>query len=363
MESQAFLAIGEEATRGTKEATTVGYIPIEDFSPPAPDFMPRKRTEHRGESTPLGPTTEIRMGQKWEGFSPKIPMFSEAGTVEGMIGTILKHFMGKASSVQNAATGQYAHIIYAVADMFGAANLGTKALTLNANLNHESVLKNYPYTGGRVKSLKFDQEVGQPLYLTPEFMGQKLDTITAGLSSPVFPAENLRLDYNNLNIKAGATVTRTGSAPDYTDLSSDGAAVTPDSMSLEISRGLEDRQILNGSDTVGKTGMGVIEGKLSMVFDFEDPAAGFSSIDDFELWLAGTSETNFLLTWDSGTQAGTGDNHSLIIDLPRANRLGGMPEINLDGDPKITLEYDFHYDLTTTLYALGMLLKNTATAV
>lgn len=360
---QNFIAIGEEAARGTKESSTVGYIPIRNFSLPKPDYMARKRDEYRGEQRQLGHTAELRMGEKWDGLSPEILMFSEAGTTKGMLGTLLKHFFGTVATAQNGATGQYAHMFYPIVDPFGASNLDVAALTANMNVMHDTVLKNYPYVGARVKKLSLKQDTGDHLIMTPELFGQTLAALEAGLSSPAWPAENLRFDYNNLTIRAGATVTRTGTAPDYTNITSNGAVVSPDSITLEFDRGYEDKMLLDGTTSPSRTKVGMFTGKLSMTIDFLNPASGFSSVDEFTAWLAASSTTNFLLTWDTGTAAGTGDNHSLIIDLPVCNRLGGMPDFPLDDDPTVTLEYDFHYDPTTTLYAAGVLLKNTAAAV
>ncbi len=361
MESKAFLAVGEEVTRGTKESTTVGHMPLMNFQLPKPDFMARKRGEFRGESALLGHTTEIRMGQKWDGLSLEMPAFSEGGTVARTFGMILKHFFGKSSSAQNGVTGQYAHMMYPVEDMFGAANLGTKALTLNMNVMEGNALKNYPYVGGRVKKLTFKQETGQPLLVTAECMGQKLEAVTAGLPDPAYPAENLRFDYDNLDIRTGA-VTRTGAAPNYTNLASSGAIIKPESITIEIERGMEDKLRLDGATTPSRTHIGVFTGKVTMVLDWEDPASGFSSVDEFAAWLAASSSINLILFWNTGTQAGTGDNHTLILDLPICNRLGGMPELSLEKDPMITLEYDLHYS-EITKYAMGVLLKNTASVL
>ncbi len=362
-ETKAFVAIGEEETRGTAEKTTVGFIPVNNFSLPKPDYMAKKREEFRGEDTALGHTTEIRMGEKWDGLSLEMPFFTEAGTVKGIVGTLLKHFFGKAVSAQNGVTGQYGHTFYAVADPFATANLGTKALTVSMNAMHGAVLKNHPYIGGRVKKIGFKQEPGGHMIFTAELMGQRMQTPEAGLASPVFAAENLRCDYNKLSARNGATVTRTGTAPNYTDITSTGALVKADSISLELERGMDDRQLLDGTNTVGKSKVGIITGKLSVGIDFEDPASGFNSKSEFLAWLAATSSTNFLLSWDTGTQAGTGNNHSLIIDMPICNRLGGMPDIKRDTDPTIALEYDFHFDATTTKYLAGILLKNTAVTI
>ena len=363
METKSYLAVGEESTRGTKESSTVGFIPLNDFVLPPPDYMERKRGEHRGEDTQLGETLAIRMGEKWEGLELAIPAFSEAGTTAGMIGTLFKHFFGSATSAQNSSTGQYAHMMYPVTDPWATANLGTKGLSFNMNLMEGAVQKNYPYIGGVVSKLTFTQEAGQPLVIGISAFGQKLDTVATGLSSPTYPAENLRLDFNNLTMRQGATVTRTGSAPDYTDITSDGTQVSPENITLEIEDSREGKMVLDGNSVPTKINKGIFTGKLTFTLDWEDPSSGFSSVDEFNLFLASVYTTNFLLTWDSGTAAGTGDNHSLIIDLPIANMIGGVPTIVRDGDPSVTFEYDLHFDSTTTQYLFGLLLKNTASAV
>ena len=362
-EYKNFVAIGEETSRGTKQVSTVGFIPVRNFAPPKPDYMTRKRDEHRGESTQLGHTTEFRMGEKWEGLTLEIPFFTEAGGVAGMMGTLLKHFFGGATSTQNGTTGQYSHMFYPKVDPFGPSNLGNKALTFNMNTMFENTLKNLPYVGGRPRKISFKQEMGDDLIMTVEAMGQKLLTPEAGLSSPTYAAENLRCSYNHMTVRHGGTVTRTGTAPNFTAITSNGNQIKPDSISLEFERGMEDKLRGDGTNTPSKTVVGRFTAKLSMVLDFEDPASGFSSADEFLAWLASSSSANILMTWDTGTQAGTGDNHSLIIDMPICNRQGGMPEPPLDGNPMITLEYDLHFDSATTQYALGILLKNTAATV
>src|SRR3990172_5222243 len=133
-ENKIYCAIGEEAARGTKEVTTVGFIPLLNSGIPKMEFDDKRRKEFRGEDTVKGDTIAIRMSRKWGG-SLEIPFFTEAGSSKGIIGTLLKHFFGKATWAKNGATGQYGHMFYPVADPFGIANLGDKALTLNLNIN------------------------------------------------------------------------------------------------------------------------------------------------------------------------------------------------------------------------------------
>jgi hypothetical protein len=358
-ENRLYMALGEEAERGTKESTTVGFIPL--FSPGIPkmEFDDKRRKEFRGDDAVKGDTAIERMSRKWS-TSIETPFFTEAGSTPGMVGTLLKHFFGSVTSAQNGSTGQYRHMFYPVADPFSATNLGSKALTVNLNVNEGAVMKNWPFVGGRVKSLSFDQQAGSQLKVSIDLMGQKKADSTVELGSPVFAAENLRCDYTNLNVHTGA-VTRTGTAPDFTDFSFGSATrVKPDKISLKIENGMEDALRLSGLDYPDRTRMGVFKATLSMTLDWEDPASGFSSVDEFNNWLAAANETNFFLHWDTGTQAGTGDNHSLYIDLPRMTRSGGSPDYSLEKDPMITLGYEALFDAATTKYLVGVLLKNAA---
>ena len=362
MNNQVYLAVGEETTRGTAESTTVGFIPLNSASMPKMEFDDKPRGEFRGEETVKGDTAVIRMSEKWSG-SLDTPIFTEAGTTKGIIGTLMKHFFGKVTSAQNGATGQYYHMMYPVPDPFAAANLGTKALTLNWNLNEGATVKNHAFRGGRVKSLSFNQEPGSQLKMTAEMMGQLKTASGTAISSPVFAAENLRCDYKDLTVYTG-TITRTGTAPDYTQFAFGSAtALKPDKISVKIDNGMEDVMRLSGVDYPDKTRMGKFKVTLELTIDWEAPGSGFDSISEFNTWLAGASSTNFFLYWNTGTQAGTGDNHGLYIDIPVANRMGGEPSYNLDKDPMVTLKYEGLYDATTTKYIVGMMLKNTATAI
>src|SRR3990167_2059511 len=361
MENKQYVAIGEEATRGTAEATTVGFVPVTAFALPTMEFDDKDRADFRGESTVLGETTKIRMSQKWSG-SLEIPFFTHGGTVAGMVGTLLKHFFGKSASGQNAATGQYYHMLYPVADPFATANLGTKGLTLNMNFNESATVKNHAFKGGRVKGLTFNQETGAHLMMTVDMMGQTKTASGTAIASPAFAGENLRCDYNNLTVYTG-TITRTGTGPDFTQFAF-GSAITlkPDNVSLTLENGMEDKLRLSGTDYPDKTNMGKYKATLEMTIDLEDPTSGFSSVDEWESWLAAVGTTNFFFLWDTGTQAGTGDNHGLYIDLPRMVRMGGEPSFDREKDSTITLKYEGQYSATAA-YLVGIMLKNTATAL
>lgn len=361
-ENKLYLAIGEEASRGTKESSTVGFIPLLNAGIPKMGFDEKPRKEFRGEDTVKGDTAVRRVGRKWSA-SLDMPFFTEAGSTKGMAGTVLKHFFGKTSSSQNGSTGQYNHMMYPVADPFSSLNLGTKAITLNFNINQGANVKNWPFAGGRIKSLSFDQEPGNPLKLSAEFFGQKRDAETSAIANPVFSAENLRCDYSNLKVYTG-TITRTGTAPNYAGFGfSSATQIKPDKISLKVENGMEDVMRLSGLDYPDKTRLGKYKVTMEMKLDWEDPSSGFSSVSEFNAWIASSSTAGFLLCWDTGVQAGTGDNHGLFIDLPAMRRVGGEPEYSLDKDPMITFKYEGLLDTQTTGYMIGVLLKNTAATI
>lgn len=361
-ENNLYAAIGEEATRGTKESTTVSFVPLNAPSIPAIENEDTHKAEFRGNDTAKGEHEYLRRSRKWSG-SVEMPLFTEAGTTASGVGTIFKHFFGHTASDQNGATSQYFHMLSGVADPFLTANLGTKALTYNLNINEGATMKNWPFVGGRVTTLNFGQAINESAIVTFDMVGQFRDTTTAELGSETFAAEGLRCDYNNLTVYTG-TITRTGTGPDYTDITFGSATqLKPDSISVSIENGMEDAIRLGGLDYPDKTRMGKFKVTIELTIDWEDPAAGFSSIDEHTAHNTALGETNFALIWDTGTQAGTGDNHSLILDIPRARRTGGDPEYSLDNDPMITLTYEGLYDHTTTKYIVGMLLKNTASAI
>lgn len=358
----AYFAMGEEATRNTGEVSTVGFLPAMDVKFPVPEYGDEQIQEVRGEDVSLGATSQKRWSQK-HASTLDMPFYTEAGVTAGMVGTLLKHFFGKATSAQNAATGQYYHMLYPIVNAFAAANLGTKALTYSTNLNLGATMKNWPWLGNRIKSITFKQTTEKALIVTIEKFGQTRGAVTAELGSATFPAENLRCDYTHLTLYTG-TITRVGSAPNFTDFTFGSAtAITPYEVTLKLTNPFVDRIILAGVDYPSQTNYeGEWTAELDIVLDWEDPAAGFSSVDDHELWIAGASTQNFFLYWDTGTQAGTGDNHSLYIDLPSLDRKGGQPEYSRD-DPKITLSYGTGLLNATTAYKIGMMLKNTAAAI
>lgn len=363
--NQVYVAIGEETTRGTAENSTVGFLPVTSGVEPTPNPDDRRRGEFRGEESSLGDISYRRMSRAWN-YELVFNAFSEAGSTKGIVGTILRHFFGFGSSAQNGATGQYYHMMYPVYNPLStdAGFLGAKALTVNHNSSQGDTVKNFPWAGGICQSLKFTQQPSELLSISIGMVGQALPTAEAEIGSPTFPAENLRFDYADLTCYTG-TITRTGTGPDYTNFTFGSAtSFIPTSYELTIENGKTDNIVLAGVDYPTVIKNGKFKVTLSMVIDYSDPAAGFNPVDQWANSLAGIAQTNFFFHYDTGTQAGTGDNHQLYIDLPVLNNMSKTPpERSLEEDPVITLNYEGDFDAATTAYIIGVMLKNTATAI
>ena len=358
-ERKHHVEIGEESSRGTAETSTVGYIPVTAPLLPAPEFTDENDRSFRGEQTVLGNRFARRLAQKL-GFTLETQLYTEAGTTAGIIGTLFKHFFGKATSAQNGSTGQYYHMFYPVPDPFATANLGDKALTVTSALSEETDYKSYIHLGNRVKAVSLDIEPGAMLKTSFEMLGQKLDTIADNAHTPVYPAENLLLKYSNCNVYTG-TITRTGTAPDFSDFAFGSATlIKPDKVTIKLDNGMEDKLRVAGVDYPDKTNMGLFTATIELAFNWQ--TSGFDSIAAFKSWLGGIDTTNFFLHFDTGTQAGTGDNHSLYLDLPQVRRTSGAPAWDYEKDPTVTLSFEAEYN-STTQYMIGLLLKNTATSV
>ncbi|MCK5235478.1 MAG: hypothetical protein KAR06_00720 [Deltaproteobacteria bacterium] len=364
MENVMYLDLGEEPVRGTAQKTTIGTIPLLTTNFPVFEPDDRPRGEVRGEESVLGDTLMIRHSAKWS-WDFEIPFFCEAGTTIGMIGTLMKHFFGKVTTAENASTGQFNHSLYGVANPFATANLGTKALTCNVNVTEGSVVKNWPFFGGRVTSLSLIQEAGEHLKLGVSMVGQGRDASTTAIASPVYPPENQRCDYNNLTLYSG-TITPVGTGPDYTGFTYGSAdTIKPESMTLKLENGMVDNLRCGGVLYPDKTRMGKFSSTLDVKIDLEAPGSGFDSVAEYNNWVDnGETEQSFNAYWNTGVVAGTaGDNYGLFADMPKMSRMGGDITRSLDDDPMVDLSYKGLYDASTALYMVMLLLRNEATAL
>lgn len=358
-----YIAFGEQTDLITPEKTTVGFLPVTSFVGVGVEFEDKEVIEFRGEETVLGPTNITRYGQKWT-LSPEMPFFVEAGGGEKNIpAMLLKHLAGHGVNAQNATTGQYDNSISPVSDPRAAANLGEKALTFNSNMSHGDTPRNHPHVGGLVKSIKLEQLFNEDLKFTVEQPGAFVEADEAEVGSPTYPAENLRLKYNMLKGYSGG-ITPVGTAPDYTDFTlTAGNQFKPRDLSITFACERDLVGELCGVDYPTKIEDGEHSVMLEFKIDFNNPASGFNSLDEFKAWLAGVDATaEFCFHWDTGVTAGTGDNYSKFVYLPEMYR--EKPDIEWDPKktPIITLKYKGKYNAASKAMWIA-LIKNTASAI
>lgn len=363
-----YVAMGEEDLRGTAEDTAVFFVPVMTGAKPVSEFQDDPTKDFRGAENRLGDQTITRKFESWN-TPPDIPLYSELAGPDGPAGIakILKHGLGKATTGAAKEISAYPHMIYPHIDPFDTGSIGSKALTYNDNMSEGATVINTPYVGGRVKALNFEQELPEQLKLSLEMFGQYKDVQGAEIGDEAYPLETLRFDYDDLEFYQGVPA-YTGDAPDYTEIDpSGGNLIKVDKLSIKITNGFEDVKRSSGLKYAEHTRVnGPFKVELEFTMDYEDPASGFSSVDDFNAWLTAASETAFTALWDTGTVVAGGattETHKLIIDMPRMQRMGGEIEFDLEKDPLITLKYEGLFDPTTTQYLVGILLQNSAETI
>ena len=102
---------------------------------------------------------------------------------------------------------------------------------------------------------------------------------------------------------------------------------------------------------------------VTMDIDRDDPGTGLSPVDEFNNFFDNpTNDQNIMLIWDTGTDAGGGNNHKLVLDLPKLRVVD--PEINHDREssPMQTLNYEGLRDATVE-YMVGCMLQNSAATI
>jgi len=356
-----YLAIEEETTRGTTPGSAHKFLPVTGGLEPKPKFEDVPRVEFRGQDTRLGNTTVSRKSSSW------------AQTVETLlypidiIGTLFKHALGFAGTRSVADTSAYKGIIYppAAAPYANGGNLAGKALSMVPNTDLDGTTVAQTYAGGRVKGFKIEcarpDEVKVTFDLTGTVVGAPGQTATAGASFPTIAP----FGSNNITCYAGAGITRTGTAPNYTDIVPGAmVAFNPDSVSLSFEGGIEDKAVLDGTSTPNKTETtGAVKATLEIKLDYSDPATGLSSHDQFILLCLAPNTIPFLFKFTSPTLAGAATAYyQYVIDLPAMLLEEENIERNSSGAiSKATMKFTSLLSATTA-YPIGIFTTDRATA-
>jgi len=334
-----FIAMVEHDARDTVTGSEVKhFIPI--MGALQPTFTPsdEPREEFRGQDSALGDLTVVRRESQWT-WSLELAAYP----IEG-VGILLKHVLGKAGTRAVYDTSAYKGIIYPDAMPFGESmELGDKALGFYVNTDEGGTTKSRLYFGARVKSVAFQFEGTDDVKLTFEVMGpgEYIDAEASETAGATFTDVSPFASKDTI-MYVGAGISRTGTAPGFTDIDPTGMdQFIPDSMTITITNGLDDKVVMNGVQGPSKTHRASkFKVEISSPMDYEDPASGFSSADEYKLIFAGTVESSLALVLDNGELAGAAENYSWTIDLPNLSLNPGTPTRTTDGtQPSVDLAY------------------------
>lgn len=348
-----YIAFNEEPTRGSAFGSNYRFLPI--IGDLSPDFEAddKPRVEFRGQDTGLGDITVIRRDVKW---SMKIKCYWYPGVETGLL---FKHLLGYQGTRSVVDTNAYKGILYPVLMPYGSGMpLSTYGLGIYANTDENGTTRSQYFGGGRVRDCKISckgtDDVILEFSLEGAWVGPPDQTAIGSVS---FPAAN-PFNSSDYRLYIGGTPVRTGTPPNYTDITI-GTAVQaiPDSLDITITNGLKDKIVGNGIPGPSKT---YRDGKFSAAvecpLDYEDPASGFSSADEFKTLFTGPRTNNLLITFDNGDLAGAATaKYTVTIDLPLV-MLKNPKKAERDSEgktPSIKLGYESLYG-TTQQYPMAM---------
>jgi hypothetical protein len=343
-----YLTLVEETTRGTTPAGPYLFLPVISDVMPEFDADDKPRVEFRGQDTGLGDVTVVRREVKW---SMKIKCYYYPGKE---VGLLFKHLFGNAGTRSVVDTSGYKGLLNPILMPYGTGmNLGDKAIAIIANTDEGGVTRAQTYGGGRITDCKITckgtDDVELEFSIQGAWIGAADQTAIGGVS---FPGAN---PFNSGEYKAyiGGTPVRTGTAPNYTDITI-GTAVQfiPDQLDITISNGLKDKVVGNGVPGPSRT---YREGKFKIdvncPIDYEDPASGFSSADEFKKLFTGPATNNLVIVWDNGDLAGAATVHyTALLDLPyMMQKNPKKAERNAEGKtPSLKMGFESLFSATTS---------------
>ena len=357
-----YLAVVEETTRGTDPTSGYIFLPVMNNIQPTVEYDDQPRKEFRGADTALGDSSLVRRSGRWS-------MSIECAYYPGIeTGLFFKHLLGKSQTRVNEDTSAYKGILYPLAEIYGTgAELGDKAIGLVPNMDEGGTTKGQYYGGGRVTAITITGEGTDDVKLTieiqgpAEYIGAVDQTATAGAS---FPAA-APFSTDDCLLYIGAGITRTGSAPDYTDLDPNTMdPYRPDSFTITLTSGNDDKVVMDGVLGPNKTFRSAqFSAAVATPIDYEDPSSGFSSADQFKTIFGGPQTTSLLIVMNNGELAGAASStYETVIDLSNLSFIPETPQRQSDGtQPTVNFAFNSLYS-DTTEYPVGILTTDKASA-
>jgi hypothetical protein len=357
-----YLAIVEETTRGTDPTSGYLFLPVMNNIQPTVTYTDEPRKEFRGGDTALGDSSVVRRSGQWS-MTIECAYYPGAET-----GLFFKHLLGKVVTRSVIDTTAYEGIVYPLANLYGTgAELADKSIGIIPNMDEGGTTKHHYCGGGRVKSIVVGMEGTDDVKLTievvgpAEYIGAVDQTATAGASFPTAAP----FSTDDVLMYIGAGITRTGVAPDFTALAPNTmAAFKPDSMTITITNGLDDKQVMDGVLGPNKTFRAAqFSVEVSAPIDYEDPSSGFSSADQYKLIFSGAQTTSMLITMNNGELAGAATStYDTKIDLANLLFNPDTPQRQSDGtQPTYNFNCSSLYDATAK-YPLAIFTVDKAAA-
>lgn len=358
--ARQYLAIVEEAARGTDPGSGYLFLPIKGKLQPSFAPTDEARKEFRGNDSALGDLTVYRKESQWT-FDLECAWYPG----DPAIGLLFKHLLGYADTRSTVDTSAKRGILYPVPNGYAAGG-GQEDMGIGIIPNTDEAGTTYSqyFGGGRVTKcvIKFEGTNDVSLVFTLQGPGEYIGAVdqTELDATPSFSTPSSPLVSSDLLCYVGGSPTRTGTPPDYTNIVPNTAAPwRPDSVEITITNGLNDKVVMNGvmgpSWTTRESQFMV---EVSAPTDYDDPASGFSSADEFKALFTGVRTNNLLFVCNSDTDAGATPGlapYGAVIDLPSVMVSAETPERNTDGKtPSVAFKFKSLYN-ATTLYPIGII--------
>jgi hypothetical protein len=354
-----YLAIVEEAARGTDPGSGYLFLPVKGKLQPSFNPTDEPRKEFRGADSALGDVTVVRRESQWTydlecSWYPGNPA----------IGLLFKHLFGFAGARNTVDTTAKRGILYPVPNGYaGGGDLEDLGIGIIPNTDEAGTTYSQYFGGGRVTkcAIKFEGTADVSLVFTLQGPGEYVGTPDQPEldSTPSFHAVAPLVSCDAL-CYVGGSPTRTGTPPDYTALAPNNAAAwRPDSLEITITNGLSDKVVMNGvrgpSHTTRESQFTV---EISAPTDYDDPSSGFSSADEFKALFSGVRTNNVMVVINSPTDAGATPGaapYGAVLDFPAVMVAAETPERNTEGKtPTVSFKFTSLYN-QTTLYPMALL--------
>ena len=343
-----YMGIVEETVRGTNPGSGYSFLSIESALRPQTNFEDEARNEFRGQGSGLGNSAEsvVRRDSQW---TETLVMAYRASDE---VNLLLKHFFGFAGTRAVIDTTAFKGIFYPITLPYGEGqNLGTKAIALIPNYDVQGTTKSKYFGGGIVTACRIAGEGTGDIMIEFDLKGAGgfIEAETTALAGPTFSSVS-PFTAKDILLFIGSGISRTGTAPDFTDIAP--GAMTqfcPDSFSISMTNGLDDKVIFCGVQGPTKTFRAEqFTVECNFPTDFEDPASGFSSHDEYELLFPAVATTSILMVADNGELAGSAtENYGFTLDLAGLLNKTPAPELSSEGQTgTIDLTYSGLWDET-----------------